>query len=59
MQHLRGRASKDTETASETIISSSSFINNLDSRSNPKAGSSITSQQLNNDSFDAQIEKMK
>ncbi|HHV98558.1 MAG TPA: hypothetical protein GXX36_03130 [Clostridiaceae bacterium] len=55
--NFRDKNHKDTETAAETIIDSSSFLNKINKSKTGKIILNITNQQLNEDNFDNYIEK--
>ena len=54
---FRDKHHKDTETAAETIIDCSSFLNKIKISNTGKSTINITNQQLNEDNFDNYIEK--
>ncbi len=57
INNFRGKNHKDTETAAETIIGSSSFLNRIIKPYTGKSTTNITNQQLNEENFDNYVEK--
>jgi len=59
INNFRAKKHKDTETASETIIDSSSFLNKINSLKAGKNDANITSQLQYDECFDNYIEKRR
>jgi hypothetical protein len=57
INNFRVKKHKDTETAAETIIDSSSFLNKINSLNTGKSTVNITSQQQYDESFESFLEK--
>lgn len=57
INNFRGRKHKDTETAAETVIDGSSFLNKINVLNTGKKTVNITSQLNCEENFDNHIEK--
>ena len=59
IQNFRGKITKDTESAPDTIINSSEFSVNTRNKLTANADNTVITQQLNIETFDTFIEKKK